>query len=132
LGLLPYRRRLFGRCDNLRRKKAARASEVRTLARYASCGFSHLAAGQQKQSINHAGKEANTLRYGPASALLLFPEGASPAFAPRSGRNFGCVDPHGHAVWPQAVEKDGKAKRGAEASEKNERPGPEGAGPGPF
>src|SRR5580693_7601099 len=33
LGLLPYQRRLFGRCRDLRRKKAARASEVRAIDR---------------------------------------------------------------------------------------------------
>ena len=44
LGLLPYRRHLFGRCHDLRRKKAARASEVRALG--APCLLRLLASGR--------------------------------------------------------------------------------------
>jgi len=47
LDLLPYRRRLFGRFHNLRRKKATRASEVRELARHAFCGSPPLGGGSK-------------------------------------------------------------------------------------
>jgi hypothetical protein len=79
LDLLPYRRRLFGRCHDLRRKKAAGASEVR--ARGALRISPRLSSPRQhKHSINHAGKETNTLRRGPDSTPARFRGGAAPGF----------------------------------------------------
>jgi hypothetical protein len=73
LGLLPYRQRLFGRYHNLRRKKAARASEVRALGARRLLRLPRFASGQQKQTINHAGKETNALRNGLASTVPSLP-----------------------------------------------------------
>jgi hypothetical protein len=74
----------FGRYLDLRRKKAARASEVRP-ARATSCA-AHSALRspqrQQKQSINHAGKETNALRRTSTSKFVAAAASRLRAFAP--------------------------------------------------
>ena len=135
LGLLPYRRRLFGRCHDLRRKKAARASEVRALAPRL-LRFPRLAAGQQNNLSTMRAKKRTRCATGRHRHFCRCLRGVAPAFAPRRACDHRGGDRRRRAVSPQAVDVTCKTRRREGRCQKqrlkNERPGPEGAGPGPF
>jgi hypothetical protein len=61
------------------------------------------AAQQQKQSINHVGKETNVLRYGQTSTSSSFLRGVSTAFAPGRLTIFAGATDAGMRYYPKPL-----------------------------
>jgi hypothetical protein len=82
LNLLPYRGIFSTAITILDKKRRPVPAKFGPLDTPHFCSAA-VAAALQKQSINHAGKETNALRYGPAATSFWFLGAAMRAFAPQ-------------------------------------------------
>jgi len=85
LDLLPKRGIFSAAMTILDEKKRFVPAKIGPSVRRASARRAFAAAQQQKQSINHVGKETNVLRYGPTSTSLSLLREVLRAFARQGG-----------------------------------------------